>query len=99
MQLTDRGNYPDWSPDGRKIVFSANPPGEGGFNGEVFVINADGSGLTRFTNDPGDARWPHWSPDGSQIVFRSDRDGGGLYVMNADGSGLMRLTSGDYPDW
>jgi serine/threonine protein kinase/sugar lactone lactonase YvrE len=62
--------------------------------GEIYLINADGSGLERLTNSPGADEGPAWSPDGSQIAFQSDHDGDyEIYVMNADGSERTQLTS------
>jgi DNA-binding CsgD family transcriptional regulator len=69
-----------WSPDGSQLAFfavvldeSADPSnatlGPGGdFPAQIFVINADGSGLRQLTH-VGDNRWPTWSPDGSRIAF------------------------------
>jgi Tol biopolymer transport system component len=69
-------------------------------NTEIFVINVDGSDLTRLTNSPEPESWPDWSPDGQKIVFDSGRSGDYyIYVMNADGSGLTRLASGFEPAW
>jgi Tol biopolymer transport system component len=63
-------------------------------NDEIYVINADGTGLTRLTDDPGSDFYPAWSPDGSRIAFTSSRDGHqNIYVMNADGSGVTQLTT------
>ncbi|MBK7780679.1 MAG: PD40 domain-containing protein [Ardenticatenia bacterium] len=67
-------------------------------NAEIYVMNADGSGQTRLTNNPAVDRDPAWSPDGRQIVFASTRDDSlvgnvEIYVMNADGSGQTRLTN------
>ncbi|NIV59296.1 MAG: hypothetical protein GWN48_28980, partial [Actinobacteria bacterium] len=82
---------PVWSPDGTRIAFTSFRDGDG----EIYVMNADGTGLTRLTNDPATDQDPVWSPDGSQIAFVSDRDGNDeIYVMNADdGGGLIRLTN------
>jgi formylglycine-generating enzyme required for sulfatase activity len=71
---------------------------------EVYLMNADGSGVRRLTNHPRDDYWATWSPDGRRIAFASDREGDyGIYIMNADGSGLQRLTHNDAsdlePDW
>ncbi len=73
-----------------RIVFASDRDG----NNEIYVMNADGSGVTRLTNNPADEGDPAWSPDNSQIVFTSDRDGNGeIYVMNADGSGITNISN------
>ena len=58
-------------------------------------MNADGSGVTRLTNDPALDGYPAWSP-GSKIVFQC---GNLVCVINADGSGLTTLREGDDPAW
>ena len=59
----------------------------------IYLVNADGSGLTKLTDDSGTDFAPRWSPDGQRIVFVSDRDGDpDIYMMNADGPGLTQLT-------
>jgi TolB protein len=60
---------------------------------DLFTANADGTGITRLTNDPNSARAPRWSPDGTKIAFAASFDGAGIYVMNEDGSNVVRLTS------
>jgi Tol biopolymer transport system component len=98
-----------WSPDGSRFLFTRGSvalPGEGGRitrRSEIYVVNADGSGLTKIADQGTD---PAWSPDGSRIVFASDRDRNGelsygdtvqyaneLYIMDADGSNQRRLTT------
>ena len=43
--------------------------------GDVYVINADGSERRRLTDNPAEDFDPVWSTDGTQIAFRSHRDG------------------------
>ena len=96
-------NNPDWSPDGTKIAFDGGEIiGRVITQHQIYVMNADGSGITRLTNNQGSDRAdidPSWSPDGTKIAFASGRDcvfgqcsNLNIYVMNADGSNPIRLT-------
>jgi Tol biopolymer transport system component len=74
-----------------KIAFQSNRDGDF----EIYVMNADGSGQRRLTQNPAKDVSPVWSPDGRRIAFASDRGGtrfSDIYVMNADGSRPHRLT-------
>lgn len=93
-------SYPHSSPDGTRIVFHSNRTGQY----QVFVMNADGSGLRQLTNEPSGAQTPKWSPDGTKIVYASEQNGNtDVWVMRADGTGKIRITdfAGDdgHPHW
>ena len=74
-----------WSPDGSRLA--------GDTDGQIFVINADGSGLRQVTRD-GNNTWPAWSPDGSRIAFVHN---GTLSIMAPDGTD-MESVQGVTPD-
>jgi Tol biopolymer transport system component len=85
-----RDGAPAWSPDGRRIAYYSERAGAA----DLFVMNADGTGVEQLTKTPADEGGPAWSPDGRQIAFDTDRDRNfEIYVMNADGTGPRRLTS------
>jgi Tol biopolymer transport system component len=91
-----------WSPDGKKIVFTA---ARDGYQPSLFTMNADGSGQTRLTTNPAtdsvSPSWdlePAWSPDGQTIVFYrlvETRQAGivlaSLMTIRPDGSSLASI--------
>ena len=84
---------PTPSPLSGKIAFASDRDGDH----EIYVMNADGSNLTRLTDNSAMDQQPQWSPDGGKVVFSSNRDEKlEIYVMVADGSNVSRLT--DSPD-
>jgi len=75
---------------GGDIVFASDRDG----NYEIYVMNADGSNVTRLTNNPAHDVCPTWSRDGSKIAFHSDRTGTlQIWVMDADGSNVRQITN------
>jgi Tol biopolymer transport system component len=69
---------PAWSPDGSQIVFASSTWDEKRKNygsSDIFVINADGTGLTKITTSSADDYSPAWSPDGKMLAFVSKRLG------------------------
>jgi dipeptidyl aminopeptidase/acylaminoacyl peptidase len=74
---------------------------EESWGSDLWVVNSDGSGLRRLTNDVSSDHCQRWTPDG-RILFVSDREGGGVFTMNADGSDLRHLVAGNVepcPTW
>ncbi len=63
-------------------------------NLDIYVVNFDGTGMKRLTDNPGYDAEGSYSSDGKQIVFTSSRDGDpDLYIMDADGSNVRQLTN------
>lgn len=74
-RLTNRPRFsdesPSISPDGKKIAFQSLQKG----NSEIYLMNADGTGLLRLTRNLADDKNPIWSADGKKIYFSSNRNG------------------------
>ena len=61
---------------------------------DIYLMNADGTGLERLTTHPRGDSYPALSPDGAKIAFVSSRvSAGDVYTMNVDGSDIKRLTN------
>ena len=74
------------SPPGVRYVWPLYPY-------DIYTAHADGSNVTRITDNPNYDAEPVVSPDGKQIVFGSQREGDfDIYSMNDDGSNVRRLT-------
>ncbi len=102
------GTHPDWSPDGKSLVFVRTPSAsvDWGFTkGSIVVMTDDGMGnfnnpMTIVTSAGENNYYPSFSPDNKWILF--DRSTGDsyddpdatLYVISADGKiGPIRLNA------
>ena len=88
------GSFPEWSPDSSRLAFY--------FDGDVYVVNADGTGRTNLTNLPffiDGLSAIAWSPDGQTILFDSNRDDtGNMFAMDPDGRNQRKVSQSDFPD-
>jgi len=87
LQLTSlpmQANLPRWSPDGKRIAFSAAVPGE---PARIYMVAAEGGRPEQLTAE--DHYWtdPNWSPDQNSLMF-----GGEPWLEgNAPGSATIRI--------
>jgi eukaryotic-like serine/threonine-protein kinase len=87
--LTDAVNA-TWSPEGKLIAYSTS-------NGDMNVINSDGTGDHKLASVGGAAREISWSPDGRTIRLSRDSS---LWEITSSGSNLHQLLVGWHPsDW
>ena len=61
-----RMSFPSFSPDGRHIAFFARLFGG---QGNIWMMNSDGTASTQLTDSPGFNMMPSWTADGSSIVY------------------------------
>lgn len=84
--LEGTNRYPRYSPYGTQIAFQSN--------GQVWVMNADGSDPKQIQPNGG---MPDWTPNGNIVYVCFDprvfsRDNGTIWIMDADGSNKKQLT-------
>ena len=104
---SDFEQVPSVTRDGTKIAFRR------GFEPvsamELYTMNADGSGVTRVTNNAFAEDFESWTPDGKQIIFSGNQDNADtnclyppcnwdLFIVRADGTHLRQLTFSPYQE-
>lgn len=102
ISSTRQETFPQYSPDGRRIVFESD---RSGFP-EIWVSNADGTDALALTNFNGPVTGsPSWSPDSTEVAFDSRAAGTPeVFAIRAEpGSKPWRVTMGGgpniLPDW
>lgn len=73
---------PNFTPDGKHIIFASNHEYKRGFPFNMYIINLDGSGLEKISHDGGFDAFPMFTPDGKKLIFSSNRNNGGTHATN-----------------
>jgi Tol biopolymer transport system component len=103
-------NLPDWSPDGKKIMFTRKHDSN---NFDIFTINPDGKSLQQLTTLPTNDAHAVWTDNGKKILWYSGEYGfkeeaalsdntfqpyGVIFIMNANGTNKRPLTDSPWED-
>jgi serine/threonine protein kinase/tricorn protease-like protein len=98
-QLTfeaSRINYPEFSPDGKRIYFTSTRSG----NPDIWSMRAEGGQIRQVTTAPERDQDARFSPDGSTIAFGSTRSGNfEIWTMPATGGPARQITHDQSPKW
>jgi TolB protein len=73
---------PNFTPDGKQIIFASNHEHKRGFPFNLYLINLDGTGLEKISRDGGFDAFPAFSPDGKKLFFSSNRNNKGTRDTN-----------------
>ncbi len=94
VNLSEGACQPSWSPDGLRLVFTSPCRGVNDKfeDAKLYVVNADGTGLTPLEIGAGGGYDPAWSPDGTRIAFASRRNGRpSIYLLDLVNSTVTPL--------
>jgi TolB protein len=98
-----------YSPDGLRIAFSSIKKYSRRKDADLYIMNSDGTGVKRLTDDSYSDVSPVFSPDGERIYFLRAKDFAvrhsptlpnlrwyDIYSINTDGTGLKAITNTDF---
>ncbi|WPB80216.1 S9 family peptidase [Archangium violaceum] len=90
-----RISNPSASPDGKRIAFVLRSTDLEANKGrtDLWLVNADGTGLRQLTSSPESEAQPVWSPDGQGLYFLSSRGGSRqVFRLPLDGGEAQAVT-------
>ncbi|REG27289.1 dipeptidyl aminopeptidase/acylaminoacyl peptidase [Archangium gephyra] len=90
-----RISNPSVSPDGKRIAFVLRTTDLEANKGrtDLWLVNADGTGLRQLTSSPESEAQPVWSPDGQGLYFLSSRGGSRqVFRLPLDGGESQAVT-------
>ncbi len=85
---------PDWSPDGKHIVYAGPHHPSGSVGGDLWTMNANGTNqqpLQHESNGYSDGSFPAWSPNGQTIAFVANNGTGHPGVWKVPASGGQNI--------
>ncbi|MEO7767625.1 MAG: hypothetical protein ABIS01_09370 [Ferruginibacter sp.] len=83
VTFLEQANWaPNFTPDGRHIIFCSNHEYKRGFPFNMYLTDLDGKGIEKISRDKGFDAFPMFSPDGKKIAFSSNRNNGGTRDTN-----------------
>ena len=92
---------PDWSPDGRYILYSWQAPEQ--WKHDIYLVEIATGRINQLTRGSGSYESPHWSPDGRHVTFQSTRSGSKqIFIMSVDGKNLKQVSAygiNESPSW
>ena len=80
--------WPAWSPDRSRVAFTS--PSDGG-DVALYVVNADGSDLTRLARGLRPYAGPVWSPDGGRVAYAAGAGNSSLLDQTTPGLAGIRV--------
>ena len=91
ISSTRNQSSPQFSPDGKRIVFMSNRSG----SWEIWVCDSNGQSAVQLTSFGGPyVTNPTWSPDGERLAFDSDAAGQwDIFTISANGGKPQRMTT------
>jgi dipeptidyl aminopeptidase/acylaminoacyl peptidase len=92
LYMTRQVGRPDWSPDGKTIVFVSNISGRN----NLWLVPAEGGWPLQLTVSDQRQTSPAWSPDGKWIAYQSDYDGDeqwDIFIVSPKTGQVVNLTN------